>query len=48
MCVYPTAHIEHVPKQCLWLLYTYNRHSEENDVGPDPRQVQNDVINQHS
>ena len=31
--------INNVPKQCVRLLYTYNLNIEENEVGPDSRQV---------
>ena len=31
--------INNVPKQCVQLLYTYNLNIEENEVGPDSRQV---------
>ena len=31
--------INNVPKQCVRLLYKYNRNIEENEVGPDSRQV---------
>ena len=33
--------INNVPKQCVRLLYTYNLNIEENEVGPDSRQVPN-------
>ena len=33
------ARINNVPKQCVRLLYTYNLNIEENEVGPDSRQV---------
>ena len=31
--------INNVPKQCVRLLYTYKLNIEENEVGPDSRQV---------
>ena len=36
--------INNVPKQCVQLLYTYNLNIEENEVGPDSRQVPKRVL----
>ena len=36
--------INNVPKQCVRLLYTYNLNIEENEVGPDSRQVPKAVL----
>ncbi len=41
-----TVHIRHVAKQCVRLLY--NLHSEENEVGPDSRQVPVVVFMEHN
>ena len=32
-----TVRIDNIPKQCAELLYTYNLHNGENEVGPISR-----------